>query len=171
VFFKLKVDVLYLPIFIFSDILARDVEQMRNIFPDCDPNYLYERLDSMKDEAGRTNVLAAKMFEEKNYPKLADLLQKEKEKEKSCSSKARYSMMTVEEFLQKFPDPAKTFNDKTKELSENYKSHCKIVLENEFPMFKSSYLTNVFTKYDGHLLPAYQEVSCLLLMTPLGKSF
>lgn len=143
------------------------MEKMRNIFPDCDPNYLYEKLDSMKNVSNRTHVLATEMFEKRDYPKLKDLLDKEKAKE--VNKRARNLIMTPEEFLQKFPEPLKTFEVVTREPSEVYKQHAEICLKNEFPLLKSGYLRKVLAKYKGHLYPAYKKISAFVLETPLGK--
>lgn len=150
-----------------TDPIEHDMERMRAIFPDCDPNYLYEKLDNLKTNSDRTSVLAAEMFEKRDYPKLKDLLDKEHEKEKT--QRARHLKMSEAEFLQKFPDPVKTFSDCTKEPSKIYKQHSDILLKNHFPMLKFSYLEKVLQKHNGHLYPAYQEISALVVSTPLGK--
>ncbi|CAG5125835.1 unnamed protein product [Candidula unifasciata] len=152
---------------VIEDSIEHDVDRMRSIFPDCDPNYLFEKLDNLKTTLDRTTVLAAEMFEKHDYPKLKDVLDKEQEKEKK--EKARQLKMSEAEFLQKFPDPVKTFSDCTKEPSAIYRQHADVILRKEFPMLKYKYLEQILQKYNGHLYPAYQEISALVVKTPLDK--
>jgi hypothetical protein len=57
--------------------LQDDFSRLRNIFPDCDPNYIYERLEESKGKEDRATHIATDMFEHKNYPRLKDLVEKQ----------------------------------------------------------------------------------------------
>ncbi|CAL1539724.1 unnamed protein product, partial [Lymnaea stagnalis] len=144
----------------------QEVERMKMIFPDCDPDYLYEQLEAMKNEPKRTDIVAAKLIEDRNYPKLKVRLEKEKEKERKVIASKRD--MTVPEFLQKFPDAKKTFMSLEKQPSELYLEHAEICLKNEFPMLRVGYLRKILAKHTGHLYPAYQEISEHVVHTPIS---
>ncbi|XP_005098623.1 uncharacterized protein LOC101849460 [Aplysia californica] len=147
--------------------VERDVEKMQTLFPDCDPNYLFERLEQMGSVKNRTDVLAAELFDRKNYPTLKDL--EEKEEEKTRLDKLRNLKITVEEFQQKFPEPEKTFGDITKDLSPSYKQHADLFLKNEFRILQAGYLKSVLERHQGHVLPAYREISSALLSIPIAE--
>ena len=55
---------------------------MLQLFPDCDPNFLFEKLEKMSNTKNRTDVLAGELFENKNYPKLKDVKAKEDKEKK-----------------------------------------------------------------------------------------
>ncbi|XP_070182008.1 E3 ubiquitin-protein ligase RNF216-like isoform X2 [Littorina saxatilis] len=136
--------------------LQDDVRHLRDIFPDCDPNYIFERLEACKNAEDRVNVLATEMFEHKEYPRLKDVV----EKQTKAARKHRLHKMkfTLQEFLAKFPDPATTFADEEKEMKESYKAHVTSQLKHDFPDFKSSYMKTVVDKHRSHLLPIVKEV-------------
>ena len=145
------------------------------LFPDCDPNYLFERLESMGTTEKRTNVLAEELFEKKNYPKLKDVKEKEERQKKEMEKtemlkKLRSLKITPEEFLQKFPEAEKTFTDETKEVSRLYRQHAEFLLKNEFRNVQVNYLRTILTKHRGHLWPAYKEISDAIINIPIGKT-
>ncbi|OPL20802.1 hypothetical protein AM593_01335, partial [Mytilus galloprovincialis] len=49
-----------------------EVDELRQIFPDCDPNYLYDELEKKADDKERMKTVAMAMFEDKKYPKLKE---------------------------------------------------------------------------------------------------
>ena len=56
--------------------LQDDVSHLRDIFPDCDPNYIFECLEACKDTANRVKVVATQMFERRDYPRLIEVVEK-----------------------------------------------------------------------------------------------
>lgn len=157
-----------------EDILEQDIDVMKNIFPDCDPNFLYEKLESMKSETNRTDLLASEMFEKKDYPKIKDIAEKSKTKEKEQEEFARLEKvrkldLTVEEFCQKFPDPVKTFGDESTQKSALYQDHAYCALRNEFRMLKAGYLKVAFLKHNSHFYPTYQQICTEVLTIPLDQ--
>ena len=57
--------------------LQDDVSHLRDIFPDCDPNYIFECLEACKDTANRVKVVATQMFERRDYPRLREVAEKQ----------------------------------------------------------------------------------------------
>ncbi|GFR87623.1 E3 ubiquitin-protein ligase [Elysia marginata] len=157
-----------------EDILEQDIETMKKIFPDCDPNFLYEKLESMKNEANRTDLLASDLFENKDYPKIKDLVEKTKAKEKEQEEFARLEKvrkldLTVDEFYAKFPDPEKTFGDESTSKSTLYQDHAYSALRNEFRMLKAGYLKVTLIKHSSHFYPTYRQIANEVLSIPLDQ--
>ncbi|XP_046582259.1 uncharacterized protein LOC124289685 [Haliotis rubra] len=135
--------------------LQGEVDQLREIFPDCDPNYLFEQLEEKANDAERVKNLAAQMFEKRNYPKMKDILEKQQKIAKQRQIKnLKFDM---ENFLSKFPDPVEFFSKTDTVMSDSYKQHCLAYVKNEFEMFKAGYLKKVLDKYNYHLAPALRE--------------
>ncbi|RUS69907.1 hypothetical protein EGW08_022329 [Elysia chlorotica] len=157
-----------------EDLLEQDIDVMKAIFPDCDPNFLYEKLESMKKAPNRTDLLATELFENKGYPRIKDIAEKAKAKEKEQEEFARMQKvtkldLTVEEFLERFPEPEKTFGDESTQKSNLYQEHAHVALRNEFRMLKAGYLKVVLLKHKSHFYPAYQQLANELLTIPLDQ--
>ncbi|XP_059176444.1 uncharacterized protein LOC131956077 isoform X2 [Physella acuta] len=145
-----------------KDVLTQDVERMRVIFPDCDPNYLFETLESMKDQPDRIDILATKMFENKNYPKLSEQMYQKKHEPQIPNP-------TIEEFLKIFPEPLDTFSKTDKEVSFLYRQHAQIYLNNQFRTLSATFMKSELQKNQHHLYPTYKTLSDVLISTPLEK--
>lgn len=57
--------------------LQSEIDSLQEIFPDCDPNYIYHRLEGAKHRKDRVKMIAEDMFERKDYPRLKDLVEKQ----------------------------------------------------------------------------------------------
>ncbi|XP_046338609.2 uncharacterized protein LOC124119946 [Haliotis rufescens] len=135
--------------------LQGEVDQLREIFPDCDPNYLFEQLEEKANDAERVKNLAAQMFEKRNYPKLKDTL--DKQQKIARQRQIKNLKFDMENFLSKFPDPVEYFSKTDTNMSDSYKEHCLAYVKNEFEWFKDGYLKKVLNKNNFHLAPALQE--------------
>ena len=138
-----------------SDV-EKDVIAITAVVPDCDPNFLYERLEKMSKTADRVSVLTAQLLETRTYPKLKERL--DVEQKKSVRLRLQNLDMTIKECLQMFPDPESYFNDEDKPVTETYKSHAMIQLRNEFPMLHVSYINKTFQKHKSHFAPTRQDL-------------
>lgn len=143
----------------FGDLQA-DVEHLQDVFPDCDPNYIYDRLDANSSSADRVRILASEMFERRDYPRLKDMV----EKQTKVAHRLRLHRLdiTLEDFLAKFPEPSRIFYDERKEMKESYKTHVTTQLEHDFPDFKQSYIRSVMDRHNSHYLPAVHEIETTL---------
>nr|KAG5689767.1 hypothetical protein BaRGS_031168 [Batillaria attramentaria] len=136
--------------------LQSDVDHLRDVFPDCDPNYIYERLEANKSSADRVRILAAEMFERRDYPQLKEVI--EKQTKQARRQRLQRLDITIEDFLAKFPDPSTTFRDEEKEMKESYKAHVTAQLRHDFPDFKMSYIRSALERHKSHYLHTVQEL-------------
>jgi hypothetical protein len=135
----------------FIEKLQQEVEVLRNIFPDCDPDYLFSELEARAGDPHRTESLSAKLFDQRNYPRLGERLKKEQVQEQV--RKLRELKLNVEEFLTMFSDPKETFYDVTKPVTERYKQHAWQQLLKDFPMLTDNYIKKKFDSQNQHYLP------------------
>ena len=146
------------------------------LLPECDPDYLYQRLEAMTNIQKRTDVLAEELLSNpSSYPKLKDTLekkQKAKEEEEKTSKLAQLMKLDIscEDFLKKFPEPEKTFADITKPVSPLYHEHAMFLLKSEFKKLQVAYIRKVLQRNNNHLWPAYKALSEFLISIPIGKS-
>ncbi|XP_071079624.1 uncharacterized protein [Haliotis cracherodii] len=139
--------------------LQGEVDQLREIFPDCDPNYLFEQLEEKANDAQRVKNLAAQMFEKRNYPKIKDMLEKKQKNDRQ--EQIKNLKFDMENFLSKFPDPVEYFSKTDTNMSDSYKEHCFVYVRNEFDCFTLAHMKKVLEKYNHHLAPALRELKKL----------
>ncbi|KAL8617652.1 hypothetical protein ACOMHN_047898 [Nucella lapillus] len=139
-----------------DDRLKEHLEHLRAVFPDCDPNFIFERLEAHKLSPDRVKVIAAEMFERRDYPRLKEVEERRgKEARKRHLQKMEF---TLEEFVEKFPDPEETFGDTEKEMREGYRRHLDTQLQHDFPDFHSHYVQKVIDGFSFHLLPIVRQL-------------
>ncbi|XP_067681693.1 uncharacterized protein [Haliotis asinina] len=144
------------PVFPGACSLQQEVDQLREIFPDCDPNYLFEQLEEKANDAERVKNLAAQMFDKRDYPKMKDVLEKKRKLAKQVEIKnLKFDM---ENFLSKFPNPVEFFSKTDTVMSDSYKEHCFVYVRNEFNCFTLANANKVLEKYNHHLAPAVREL-------------
>ncbi|KAJ8309325.1 hypothetical protein KUTeg_014199 [Tegillarca granosa] len=91
-----------------------EIDDLLEIFPDCDPYYLYEELEKRSHDKERVKNIAVDMFDNKKYPKAKDRVT---EIEKANSKRKLQNLqLTIEEFLSKFPDPKTSFSTNSKKF-------------------------------------------------------
>lgn len=139
-----------------TDKFQADLKELQDIFRDCDPNYLYEKLDNLSDDKERVQKIAAELFEHKNYPKLKDV--QEKEKKEQLKHKIAKMEFNMSSFLKKFPAPIEYFSDISRTLNQNYKDHVLIYMKNTFPFLKDGYIKKVLKGQNYHLTPTIKQV-------------
>lgn len=133
-----------------------EVDEIRQIFPDCDPNYLFDQLEQRANDKERMKSVVMDMFEKKSYPKLKE--REEQEKKISTCSRIKNMTFDLKEFLLKFPNPIELFENNDRKTNENYKRHVEIQIRNEFPQLKGHYLKKVLEKYGYHLTCCMKEI-------------
>jgi len=145
-----------------EDKLQSDLKELKDIFRDCDPNYLYEKLVTYADDDDDEKVhkIATSLFENRDYPKLKDLIEADmKDKEKRRITEMDFDMKT---FLSKFPDPFAYFNDMDRVVNENYRNHLAVYLKNTYPQLKAGYIKKTTADKKDHLLPTILEIEAYL---------
>ena len=132
-----------------EDKLQTDLKELKVIFPDCDPNFLYERLEEKSNDPERVGKVAYALFESNKYPKLSEALEKE-EKERT---KRKYKKMdfVLSDFLAKFPEPFEFFADEDRTVSDNYKTHVLTYLKNTYPFVKDGFIKKALEDHKQHL--------------------
>ena len=133
-----------------------EVDELRQIFPDCDPNYLFEQLEQKADDKERMKTVAMAMFENKNYPKLKE--REEREKKISTRNRIKNLKFDMEEFIQKFPEPVTFFENDERKMNENYIKHVEIQIRNDFPQLKGKYIKKILDKHKSHYSTTRKEI-------------
>jgi hypothetical protein len=139
-------------------LVLSDVETLLNLFPECDPNYLYDQLllKRTSGDVAAANSLSMEMFEKRNFPKLKDRL--EKEEKENRKQQLQNLQFKVDEFLEMFPDPKAYFYDEARPVNESYTRHTTVMLSNSFPMLKQGPIKKAMDSHKGHFLPTYREL-------------
>lgn len=136
--------------------IQEEVDELMEIFPDCDPNYLYDKLEEHSDDKDRLRNVAMELFEYKNYPKLKDTL--EERKKQSKHNQIQHLQFEMESFLVRFPDPVATFLKADKEMSQSYKDHALQQLRRDYRQLKKSYITKVLDQHKYHYHLSKKEI-------------
>ena len=151
-----------------EDKLQIDLKELRVIFPDCDPNFLYEKLEEKSNDPERVGKIAYALFESNKYPKLSEVL--EKEKKEQVKRKYKRMEFILKEFLAKFPDPFEFFADEERNVSDNYKAHVLTYLKNTYPYVKDGFIKKVLGEHKHHLNPSVLQIEAEML-TITGNAF
>ena len=140
--------------------LEQDVKLLLTVFPDGDPEHLYDELKKLSLYPDRVQRLSDAMFENGEYPKLKDRLYKEERAERL--RKLQCTELNMEDFIEMFPDPENTFvNRRRTDVYDNYKQHCLIQLKNDFPSLKEQSINNIMQSHNYHYLPSYKDLKDL----------
>ena len=134
--------------------ITEEVDNLREIFPDCDPHYLFEELEKLANDQDRVKTVAMALFENNKYPTHKDAL-KRKEKEE-MESKLANLRFDIDDFCKRFPDPKSTFEQhKTSAHSENYKEHVVAQILNDFKEIKTGFLHHILRANNYRYTNAY----------------
>lgn len=136
--------------------IQEEVDELMEIFPDCDPNYLYDKLEEHTNDKERLKNIAMELFEYKNYPKLKDTLEERKRQAKH--NQIQHLQFEMESFLVRFPDPMGTFSKADKEMTPSYKDHAMQQLRREYRQLKKSYITKVLETHNYHYHLSKREI-------------
>ena len=134
-----------------------DLETLTAVFPDCDPDFIAQRLIARMNDPDRLQNLSAEMFDNRRYPKLKDRL--ERERKEALRRRLMNPVFDLVEFLNMFPDPDEEFADRSQPVSELYKRHALAQLSNDFQMMKLDYIVSKCAKHKFHFAPTYFELS------------
>lgn len=139
--------------------LRADLKELKDIFRDCDPNFLYEKLTMMMEDSDRVHKIAAELFEKTDYPKLNEGEDKKKDVEKRKITEMNFDMVT---FLMKFPDPKTYFHNIARDVSQSYKDHVMVYMKNTYPQLKAGYIKKVISDKNHCLVPSVLEIEAYL---------
>jgi hypothetical protein len=124
--------------------------ELTAIFPDCDPNYLWELWDSNCKNPDRVNVITNQLLEKRNYPKI--LKDPSPPKQEPLKS-GNFSFDDFEKH---------DFYKTDVEVSKNYAEICIVILSNNFPMVPKSFIRLTMAKYRNHYVPSYIDIEKVL---------
>lgn len=145
---------------LFPDDIDEQVKLVSDMFPDCETRYLYEQLEST-EKKDRVNLLVSKMLEQA-YPK-------KNENSNKKGLPVEIQIFTVDEFLEKFPDPKKIFSSIDSDVSILYRQHAFAYLNNAHRRIKPAVVRQELEKHRFHLYPTLKRLS--QLATEQGKVF
>lgn len=133
-----------------------DFESIQSVVNDCAPDYIHEQLRKQGKNARRVELIINEMLEKKSYPRLRDYMNQMKKKQ---DLDAHLNMnIDFEEFIKMYPEPSEHFYDKKKDMSENYKNHCRTLLYNNFIMIARDSLDSVLSQHNWHLTPSVRQL-------------
>lgn len=135
-----------------------DYERLLAILPDIDPEYAMENYMKFLEtatEPGDLNTLVTSLIEH-GYEKYTTKL--ERRRNERLKENLRQPKFEMEEFLKTFPNPLEYFYDRTKTVSESYKTHAYIYLANAFARLSSEYIREVLDTNNHRFAPAMKQL-------------
>jgi hypothetical protein len=139
--------------------LSDEYERLLAILPDIDPDYAYECyikfLETSSSDRKDLNILITSLIEH-GYTKLTDKL--ERLRNERLKENLRNPKFEIEEFLKTFPNPLEYFYDRTKNVSESYKTHAYIYLANAFSRLSSDYIKQILNSNNYRFAPSMKQL-------------
>lgn len=128
------------------------------VLPDIDPDYAFESyMNHLQSSSNKIdlNVLIASLIEH-GYVKITDKL--ERLRNERLKENFRNPKFEIDEFLKTFSNPLEYFYDRTKRVSESYKTHAYIYLANAFARVSSDYIKEVLARNNHRFAPAMKQL-------------
>jgi hypothetical protein len=139
--------------------LTDEYERLLAILPDIDPDHAFECymkfLETSTSDQTDLNILITSLIEH-GYVKLTDKL--ERLRNERLKENVREPKFEIEEFLKTFPNPLEYFYDRTKNVSESYKTHAYIYLANAFARLSSDYIKQILNSNNYRFAPAIKQL-------------
>ena len=136
-----------------------EYDRILAILPDIDPDYALEMYRGWLDAASATrpdfNRLIGDLIE-RGYVKLTDKL--ERSRNERLKENLREPTFNIEEFLKTFANPMDYFYDRTKTVSESYKTHAYIYLANAFARVSGHHIKKILTDHNSRFAPAMKQL-------------
>lgn len=130
--------------------LKLDSYTIRSAFPLCNHHYILERLVEHMNSPNRVQIVATELTENPDYPKEFDRKMKNR---KQANVYSLFNMkLDLEQFLIKYPDPAKEFTDENKVMSKSYKDHLIPHLLNTFTALKPDFICQMAKQCNYRLM-------------------
>ena len=135
-----------------------DLETLTAIFPNCDPNYIAERLIAEMNDPDRLQKLSSEMFDDRSYPKLKERL--EQERTEAMRQRLMKPVLDIREFFAKmFPNPDEHFGDDIRPVTALYEKLALIQLSNDFRSLKIDFIRSKFEKHRNHYAPTFLDLN------------
>jgi hypothetical protein len=141
-----------------DDFQPDEYDRLLAILPDIDPDYALESymkfVESSSDNKD-LNILITSLIEH-GYVKLTNKL--ERLRNERLKENLRQPKFEIEEFLKTFPNPLEYFYDRTKTVSESYKTHAYIYLANAFARIPSDYIRKKLNENNYRFAPTMKQL-------------
>jgi hypothetical protein len=141
-----------------DEFLPDEYNRLLAILPDIDPDYALESYTKFVETSSNKtdlNILITNLIEH-GYVKLTDKL--ERLRNERLKENLREPKFEIEEFLKTFSNPLVYFYDRTKNLSESYKTHAYIYLANAFARISSDYIKYVLNINNYRFAPTMKQL-------------
>ncbi|KAK4872689.1 hypothetical protein RN001_014718 [Aquatica leii] len=138
---------------------SEQLEIMKNILVDADPDYLQMHCDSLIDKPDKLKEFIEKALEKRNYPTMKDFLRRQ---QISAQQKQYTTDFSIEKFLEVIPSPFEYFRDREKKLSnfDNESLHYAMrYLRNKFNTLTLRAIRDSFSKNNRNFLSTCYELS------------
>ncbi|CAM2727175.1 unnamed protein product [Rotaria socialis] len=144
---------------IVDDIFVPDeYNRLFAVLPDLDPDYALQRYMQYLEHSSSKpdlNVLITNLIEH-GYVKLTEKL--ERSRNERLKQNLREPKFEINEFLKTFPNPLEYFYDRTKNVSESYKSHAFIYLANAFASVPIGHIREILSNHNYRFAPAMKQL-------------
>lgn len=135
-----------------------EYERLLAILPDIDPDYAMEcylKFVENSSESIDLTMLITSLIE-RGYEKVTDKL--ERSRRERCKENIREPKFHIEEFLKTFSNPSEYFYDRTKNVSDAYKTHARIYLSNAFARISRTYINEVLERNNYRFAPSLKQL-------------
>ncbi|CAH1170092.1 unnamed protein product [Phaedon cochleariae] len=129
------------------------LEIVKALLPDADPTYLRCKVEEFGSDQDRLNEFIFQANETKSYPTMKEYLRKQK---LSAQSKQYTTEFNVENFVQLFPEPEKTFSDPKRAVKvDNYTSlYILNYFQKRFDMISVKYIRSALAQESYRIVPS-----------------
>ncbi|KAK5639523.1 hypothetical protein RI129_012015 [Pyrocoelia pectoralis] len=137
---------------------SEQLELMKSILVDADPDYLQMHCDRLRDNPEKLKEFVSTAFETRDYPTLEDFLRKQ---QISTQQKQYTTEFSIEKFLDIIPNPFQYFNDpkrKINKLDEASQHYASRYLRNKFSQINLRTVRECFIKNRGNFLLTCKEL-------------
>ena len=141
-----------------DEFLPDEYDRLMAILPDIDPDYALESyMKFLESSTTRKdlNILITRLIEQ-GYVKVTDKL--ERLRNERLKENLREPKFEIEEFLKTFSNPLEYFYDRTKHVSESYKTHAYIYLANAFARIPSDYIRQILNNNNYRFAPTMKQL-------------
>lgn len=141
-----------------EEISSDGYERLLAILPDIDPDYAmesYMKFLETSTDSSDLNALVTSLIEH-GYEKITTQL--ERRRNERLKENLREPKFEMDEFLKTFPNPLEYFYDRTKTVSESYKTHAYIYLANAFARLSSDYIREILTANNHRFAPSMKQL-------------
>nr|XP_023018957.1 E3 ubiquitin-protein ligase RNF216-like isoform X7 [Leptinotarsa decemlineata] len=131
--------------------LEEQLEIVKALLPDADPTYLRCMCETIGNDTERLNEFICTAREAKDYPTMKEYLRKQK---LSAQSKQYTTDFSVENFVQLFPEPEKTFTDPKRTVQVDHYTSLYIInfFQNKYDKLPLKVIKNIISENEMRII-------------------